>query len=112
MSDEMLSQEEIEALLRGETLEDKNVPTTDQNEEELNIEDYLSPIEQYDRNAEQIQMRVLRNLVGQASDTKWGRDHNFSQIKNYEDFTANVPVNTYEELKGYIQQMRYIIYNI
>lgn len=46
MSDEMLSQEEIEALLRGETLEDKNVPTTDQIEEEINIEDHLSPMEQ------------------------------------------------------------------
>ena len=49
MSDEMLSQEEIEALLRGETLEDKLVDTmTDDSktDEVMNIEDYLSPIEQ------------------------------------------------------------------
>lgn len=44
MSDEMLSQEEIEALLRGETLEEvpANVEPT---EEEINVEDHLSPIE-------------------------------------------------------------------
>lgn len=49
MSDEMLSQEEIEALLRGETLEDKLTPDTNENEtqeELLSIEDYLSPMEQ------------------------------------------------------------------
>ncbi|MGN7478519.1 flagellar motor switch phosphatase FliY [Solibacillus silvestris] len=47
MSDEMLSQEEIEALLRGETLEDipantENMQTT---QEEIKVEDHLSPIE-------------------------------------------------------------------
>lgn len=47
MSDEMLSQEEIEALLRGETLEDKNLnlDSTDSNDT-LIVEDYLSPLEQ------------------------------------------------------------------
>ena len=49
MSDEMLSQEEIEALLRGETLEDKLVDTMTNDiktDDVANIEDYLSPIEQ------------------------------------------------------------------
>lgn len=48
MSDEMLSQEEIEALLRGETLDNKNETSEDAvaASEEVKIEDYLSPIEQ------------------------------------------------------------------
>ena len=49
MSDEMLSQEEIEALLRGETLEDKLVDTMTNDmttDEVTNIEDYLNPVEQ------------------------------------------------------------------
>lgn len=47
MSDDMLSQEEIEALLRGETLEDKITDeTTSDNTEEFHINDYLTPIEQ------------------------------------------------------------------
>lgn len=49
MSDEMLSQEEIEALLRGESLEDDTPPSTEENGEEtgeMKIEDYLDSIEQ------------------------------------------------------------------
>ncbi|WP_339175559.1 flagellar motor switch phosphatase FliY [Solibacillus sp. FSL R5-0691] len=44
MSDEMLSQEEIEALLRGETLEDFSANPAD-SEEEIKVEDHLTPIE-------------------------------------------------------------------
>ncbi|MBD8031762.1 MULTISPECIES: flagellar motor switch phosphatase FliY [Solibacillus] len=44
MSDEMLSQEEIEALLRGETLDDVSANLEPQNEE-VKVEDYLTPIE-------------------------------------------------------------------
>ncbi|MEC1179344.1 flagellar motor switch phosphatase FliY [Metasolibacillus meyeri] len=49
MSDEMLSQEEIEALLRGETLENKNDTSEDAATaltDEVRIEDHLSPMEQ------------------------------------------------------------------
>ncbi|MCL1700301.1 flagellar motor switch phosphatase FliY [Lysinibacillus sp. Bpr_S20] len=49
MSDEMLSQEEIEALLRGETLEDKNSDTEASTNEEINdlrVEDYLDSFAQ------------------------------------------------------------------
>ncbi|MEG0473879.1 MAG: flagellar motor switch phosphatase FliY, partial [Solibacillus sp.] len=47
MSDEMLSQEEIEALLRGETLEE--VPANNNNDEndgDINVDDHLDPMEQ------------------------------------------------------------------
>ncbi|MEK3764998.1 flagellar motor switch phosphatase FliY [Solibacillus sp. FSL K6-4121] len=44
MSDEMLSQEEIEALLRGETLDDVSANFEPQ-KEEVKVEDYLTPIE-------------------------------------------------------------------
>ena len=44
MSDEMLSQEEIEALLRGETLDDVSTNLEPQ-KEEVKVEDYLTPIE-------------------------------------------------------------------
>lgn len=46
MSDEMLSQEEIEALLRGETLEDKNSDVKSEENDTINTEDYLTPMEQ------------------------------------------------------------------
>ncbi len=46
MSDEMLSQEEIEALLRGETLEDKNSDTGASANDEIRVEDYLDSFAQ------------------------------------------------------------------
>jgi len=49
MSDGMLSQEEIEALLRGESLDDKLNDLTSEsstNNEPLRVEDYLDPMEQ------------------------------------------------------------------
>ena len=46
MSDEMLSQEEIEALLRGETLEDIPANSETTTSDEIIVDDHLSPIEQ------------------------------------------------------------------
>ena len=55
----------------------------------------------------QMQNDVLRNLLRRASDTEYGRNHIFNMTKSYEDFVHNVPVNTYEELKGDIDRMRH-----
>ena len=56
---------------------------------------------------EELQEKVLRHLIERATDTKYGMDHVFSHTKSYEDFVRNVPVNTYEELKDYIDLMRH-----
>ena len=64
-------------------------------------------IERYDTEAEALQMEALRYLVSTAQHTEYGRNHGFSAVKTYEDFAANVPVNTYEELKGDIDRMRH-----
>lgn len=64
-------------------------------------------IERYDKEAETLQMQTLEYLTKAAKDTEYGRKHAFSAVKTYEDFTANVPVNTYEELKGDIDRMRH-----
>ena len=63
-------------------------------------------IAQYAHHAEAIQRRVLAHLVQRARHTEWGREHGFDDIRTYADFVRNVPVNTYEDLKGYIQRMR------
>lgn len=63
-------------------------------------------IEKYTNEAEEIQMSVLRRLLSTAADTEYGREHKYSEVKDYEGFSRNVGVNTYEELKGYIQRMR------
>ena len=65
----------------------------------------VKAIAHYD-DAEKIQKRVLHRLVKCAKDTEWGRTYGYDKVENYEDFAIQVPVNTYEELKGYIQRMR------
>ena len=62
-------------------------------------------IEQYRDRAEAIQKIVLEYLVRKASDTQWGREHAFKAINCYEQFAENVPVSSYDDLKGYIRRM-------
>lgn len=57
--------------------------------------------------AENVQRILLSHLVKTACDTEWGHNHHYEDIKNYDDFVKNVPVNTYEELKSYIDRMRH-----
>ncbi len=63
--------------------------------------------DRYDTQAESIQRAVLAKLVRQAADTEWGNSHAYDSIKNYENFAKHVPVNTYEDLKGFIDRMRH-----
>jgi len=63
-------------------------------------------IARYDQQAERIQRHVLKRLLRKAAKTQWGVAHKYSDIDSYEEFTSHVAVNTYEELKDYIQQMR------
>lgn len=64
-------------------------------------------LERHYTEGEALQHEVLKSLVKRASDTEYGRNHVFTSIKGYEDFAKNVPVNTYEELKGDIDRMRH-----
>lgn len=68
---------------------------------------YYSRIARLQDDAVNQQQLLLKKLIDKAIDTEWGHSHNFSQIKSYVDFTKKVPINTYEELKGYIDRMRH-----
>lgn len=63
-------------------------------------------LDRYQTQAEELQMQVLRTLTRKAKDTQWGTEHHFATIKDYEQFAASSPINTYEELKGLIDRMR------
>jgi len=51
------------------------------------------------------QQKVFKDLIRQAKNTKFGKDHGFENIKSHADFAAKVPVRDYEELKPYVDQM-------
>lgn len=49
------------------------------------------------------QENVFKNLIKEAKNTQFGKDHNFHKIKSYDDFKKNVPIRDYEELRSYIE---------
>jgi hypothetical protein len=57
------------------------------------------------QNAVKLQQDTFSNLIFDAKDTAFGRDHHFADINSYEDFKKNVPVRDYEELRPYIERI-------
>jgi len=64
-------------------------------------------LERHQNEAEAMQCEVLRHLTSSAKDTEYGHQHALGDIRKYEQFTRNVPVNSYEELKESIDRMRH-----
>jgi len=51
------------------------------------------------------QKRVFEQLINEAKQTVFGKDHNFESITTHEEFVKNVPVRDYEELKPYVDRV-------
>ncbi|WP_424493803.1 GH3 auxin-responsive promoter family protein [Salinimicrobium sp. GXAS 041] len=56
-------------------------------------------------NPHETQHDVLRNLLHKAKNTVYGKEHHFSEIKNYRQFQEQVPVIDYENLLPYIERL-------
>ncbi|KPM48531.1 GH3 auxin-responsive promoter family protein [Jiulongibacter sediminis] len=57
------------------------------------------------QNAVQTQHSWREKIVHKASQTVYGKDHKFGDINTYEDFKHAVPVNDYEGIKPYVEQI-------
>ena len=62
-------------------------------------------IDRWAKNPVATQQKVFEQLIAQAKDTAFGRDHHFDEIKNYNDFVARVPIRDYEALRPYIERV-------
>ena len=51
------------------------------------------------------QRQVLQHLITAGEYTAFGKKHNFKDIFSLSQFKDNVPVNSYDELKPYIEKM-------
>ncbi|WP_458628217.1 GH3 auxin-responsive promoter family protein [Winogradskyella sp. PC D3.3] len=51
------------------------------------------------------QQNVFNELISEAKNTVFGKDHNFSSIATIEDFQSHVPIRDYEELKPYVERV-------
>jgi hypothetical protein len=62
-------------------------------------------IDKWASQPEATQQKVFQELIEKAKDTKFGKDHDFKNIKSYSDFAEKVPVRDYEELSFYVDKM-------
>lgn len=51
------------------------------------------------------QEKVFQYLIKNAKNTAFGKDHQFENIKTYEDFKKAVPVNDYEGIRAYVDRI-------
>ncbi|MFV0540882.1 MAG: GH3 auxin-responsive promoter family protein [Aestuariibaculum sp.] len=56
-------------------------------------------------NPVETQEKVFRQLIADATDTQFGKDHDFISINSHSDFVNRVPVRDYETLKPYVEQV-------
>lgn len=54
----------------------------------------------------EVQNELLRNLIQTAKDTEFGKNYEFSSIKNYATFAERIPISTYEDYQNIIERSR------
>ena len=62
--------------------------------------------------AVQDQQQIFQQLIKTGLKTEFGKDHDFSTIKTYEDFVKHVPIRDYEAFKPYIEKIKEGKHNI
>lgn len=53
----------------------------------------------------EVQQELLERILSVAAPTEWGRQYHFSEIKSYEAFCENVPLQDYDTLKPWIDRL-------
>lgn len=68
---------------------------------------FISKSEQkWIKNPIETQEKIFRELISTGRSTRFGKDHDFESIQNYEDFKTKVPVRDYEDLQSYIEKVK------
>jgi predicted ATPase len=57
-------------------------------------------------NPEKTQKKIFEYLIKKGAKTQFGIEHNFGEIRNYEDFKNKVRIRDYEDFKKYIEQIK------
>ena len=52
------------------------------------------------------QNAIFTALIKSAEKTEFGKEHDFKNIKSYEDFVKKVPLRSYEDYKGYLDLIK------
>lgn len=69
------------------------------------IKKRIHQIDLFRKHPIEVQNEVLETLLTSASDTEFGKKHQFENIKSYSEFKKKVPLNDYESLKPYVDRL-------
>ena len=64
----------------------------------------ISQIDKFKNHPIDVQQELFFELVRTAKKTDFGRKYGFSDIRSYSDFSRQVPVHDYEQMKPYIEE--------
>ena len=57
------------------------------------------------RDAARVQERLLRRQLALNADSDFGRAHGFAKIRTYDEFVRSVPIQTYEDIRPYVDRV-------
>jgi len=67
----------------------------------------MHQLDRYATDAEYLQRKVLIRLLKSGKRTQWGAAHGYDKVLAYEQFARSSSINTYDDLKDYIDRMRH-----
>jgi len=53
-----------------------------------------------------VQQDTFNQLIYKAADTEWGYQYKYNKINSISDFQKNVPLQTYDDVKPYVERLR------
>ena len=56
-------------------------------------------------NVEAVQRRLLNTYLSRNAATEFGRAHDFSRLSSWEDYSARVPIGTYDDFQPWIERI-------
>ena len=65
----------------------------------------IKKVNKWANNPHKTQEKVFKKLISKAKNTAFGKDHDFTSIKNYSDFKNRVKVQDYEGLRSYVDRI-------
>ena len=66
----------------------------------------IPSIDRFINNPAEAQQGVFAYLLNRGANTEFGKAHHFIDIKNYQDFKKNIPLQDYETLKPFFKRMQ------
>lgn len=54
----------------------------------------------------EVQQETFQKLISKAADTEWGKTYDYDSFKSIHDFQSAVPIQSYEDVKPYIERLR------